>query len=477
VGDDGETALAVVDDDGPGVARDVTRSERRRRRSLNRLQRTTGPSSNADDNVNEEDDEDDEENEVADTSVVAASQPAAASASIVANDAESKVWRSTRERTKTNRLSPTFKPQKRSDRDTNNNSSSSSSSSKRQRTINSSKSATSAFEQQWENRYELLVEYKSTHGTCAMPASYKVTTAAEGEEGEGGEGGAEVVVLLGRWLENQKAFHKKGKLLSERYERLINIGVDFGEDIPPITSTKTPTPPSMSSKPMTKKGDETMDAITTPTTTATKTEGFSPNKLEERWKKNLKLYIRGNNYSNDDDETQHKRWIENQRLAYRAGTLTNDRHVQLTNANFDFGSSKVDKWNANYSNLLSYQKLNNGSCNVPLHHVQYPKLGKWVRKQRTLNKNNTLLIDRYDRLNAIGFWNNTSASSSGEEGNENEGQQGKWKERKDTVAASSPSRVQKKKKKSSSKAMSSPITRQVAAVSSPARRSVMSLDF
>jgi hypothetical protein len=470
VGDDGETALAAVDDDGTGVARDVTRSERRRRRSLNRLQRTTGPSSDADDNVNEEDDdnEDDEENEVADNSVAAASQPAAASASIAANDAESnKVWRSGRERTKTNRLSPTFKPQKRSDRDTNNNSSSSSSSSKRQRTINSSKSATSAFEQQWENRYELLVEYKSTHGTCAMPASYKVTTAAEGEEGEGGEGGAEVVVLLGRWLENQKAFHKKGKLLSDRYERLINIGVDFGEDTPPITSTKTPTPPSKSNKPTTKKGD----AITAPTTTAPKT-GFSPNKLDERWEKNLKLYIRGNS----NDET-HKRWIENQRLAYRAGTLSNDRHVQLTNANFDFGSSKADKWNAHYSNLLSYQKINNGSCNVPLHHVQYPKLGKWVRKQRTLNKNNTLLIDRYDRLNAIGFWNNTSASSSGEEGNENEGQQGKRKERKDTVVASSPSRVQKKKKKSSSKAMSSPITRQLAAVSSPARRSVMSLDF
>jgi hypothetical protein len=327
-----------------------------------------------------------------------------------------------------------------------------------------------------------------------MPASYKVTTtAAAGEEG-GGEGGAEVVILLGRWLENQKAFHKKGKLLSDRYERLINIGVDFGEDTPPITSTKTPTPPSKSNKPTTKKGD----AITTPTTIASKTAGFSPNKLEERWEKNLKLYIRGNS---NDDETQHKRWIENQRLAYRAGTLSNDRHVQLTNANFDFGSSKVDKWNAHYSNLLSYQKINNGSCNVPLHHVQYPKLGKWVRKQRTLNKNNTLLIDRYDRLNAIGFWNNTSASLSpedrdgdgGEDGggqrgydDENEGQQGQNKKKKRkaigaaAAAASSPSssRVQqKKKKKSSSNAMSSQTTRQLATVSSPARRSVMSLDF
>jgi hypothetical protein len=452
---------------------------------LNRLhQRTTGPSSNADnDNVNVDDDEndDEEENEVADTSVAAASQPAAASASIAANGAESEVWRSGRERTKTNRLSPTFKPQKRSDRDTNNNSSSGN---KRQRTINSSKSVTSAFEQQWDHRYELLVEYKSMHGTCAMPASYQVTTtaAAVGEE----EGGSEVVVLLGRWLENQKAFHKKGKLLSERYERLINIGVDFGEDTPPITSTMTPSPPSMSNKSMTKKGH----AITTPTATASKTAGFSPNKLEERWEKNLKLYIRGNS----NDET-HKRWIENQRLAYRSGTLSNDRHVQLTNANFDFGSSKGDKWNVHMSNLISYQKSNNGSCNVPLHHVQYPKLGKWVRKQRTSNKNNTLLIDRYDRLNAIGFWNNTSASSPGDRDgdggdggggqrgydDENEGQQEQNNNKKrkaiGAAAASSPSISSTKKTKSSSTKLTIPTTRQLAAVSSPARRSVMSLDF
>ena len=388
-----ETAAAVVDDDGgPGVARD----ERRRRRSLNRLQRTTGPSSNEDD-----DDDEEEENEVADASVVAASQPAAAS---TAANAESS-WRSSgRERTMTNRLSPTFKPQKRSDRGANNDSS------KRQR-IESSKSSTSAFERQWDHRYELLVQYKSVHGNSAMPASYKVVvstmTEGRGGGGEEEEGEEEVVILLGRWLENQKAFHKKGKLLSNRYERLVNVGVDFGEDDTTThpSKTKTPSPPSKSNKPTPKKRE---GGATTATMTPSPSKTvFSP-KLEERWEKNLKLYIRG---KSNNDET-HKRWIENQRSAYRAGSLTNDRHAQLTNADFDFGLSKSDKWNVNMSNLISYQKSHNGSCNVPLHYIPYPKLGKWVRKQRTASKNNTLLKERYDRLNAIGFWNTSAASAS-----------------------------------------------------------------
>jgi hypothetical protein len=388
-GDETATAAAVVDDDGgPGVARD----ERRRRRSLSRLQRTTGPSSNEDD---DDDDDDDEENEVADASIVAASTAANAESS----------WRSSgRERTMTNRLSPTFKPQKRSDRGANNDSS------KRQR-IESSKSSTSAFERQWDHRYELLVQYKSVHGNSAMPASYKVvvSTMTEGRGGvEEEEGEEEVVILLGRWLENQKAFHKKGKLLSNRYERLVNVGVDFGEDDTTThpSKTKTPSPPSKSYKPTPKKregGSTTATMTPSPSKTV-----FSP-KLEERWEKNLKLYIRGSKSNNDET---HKRWIENQRSAYRAGTLTNDRHARLTNADFDFGLSKSDKWNVNMSNLISYQKSHNGSCNVPLHYIPYPKLGKWVRKQRTASKNNTLLEERYDRLNAIGFWNTLAASAS-----------------------------------------------------------------
>ncbi|KAL3822817.1 hypothetical protein ACHAXA_005982 [Cyclostephanos tholiformis] len=78
---------------------------------------------------------------------------------------------------------------------------------------------------QWDEKYDLLVRYKLTHGDCAMPASYKTTTA-EGGHGGGGEG---TTILLGKWLENQKASHKRGKLPPERYARLRTIGVDFGK--------------------------------------------------------------------------------------------------------------------------------------------------------------------------------------------------------------------------------------------------------
>jgi hypothetical protein len=78
---------------------------------------------------------------------------------------------------------------------------------------------------QWDERLDLLARYKLEHGDCAMPHSYK-TTAAEG--GDGGSG--ETMVLLGRWLENQKASHRRGKLLPQRYERLSALGVVFGEE-------------------------------------------------------------------------------------------------------------------------------------------------------------------------------------------------------------------------------------------------------
>jgi len=75
---------------------------------------------------------------------------------------------------------------------------------------------------QWDERLDLLARYKLEHGDCAMPHSYK-TTAADGGSGE-------TTVLLGRWLENQKASHRRGKLLPGRYERLSALGVVFGEE-------------------------------------------------------------------------------------------------------------------------------------------------------------------------------------------------------------------------------------------------------
>ena len=83
-----------------------------------------------------------------------------------------------------------------------------------------------ALARQWDERLDLLARYKLERGDCAIPHSYKTTTAAEGGDGCSGE----TTVLLGRWLENQKASHRRGKLLPERYERLSALGVVFGEE-------------------------------------------------------------------------------------------------------------------------------------------------------------------------------------------------------------------------------------------------------
>ena len=87
---------------------------------------------------------------------------------------------------------------------------------------NSNGDSSGVLARQWDERLDLLARYKLEHGDCAMPHSYK-TTAADGGLGE-------TTVLLGRWLENQKASHRRGKLLPGRYERLSALGVVFGEE-------------------------------------------------------------------------------------------------------------------------------------------------------------------------------------------------------------------------------------------------------
>ena len=62
----------------------------------------------------------------------------------------------------------------------------------------------------WMNKYNLLVKFKEREGHCKVPQGHK----------EGGEN-------LGKWMAGQKQMLRKGRLDSERCQKLVELGVEW----------------------------------------------------------------------------------------------------------------------------------------------------------------------------------------------------------------------------------------------------------
>eukprot|EP00579_Thalassiosira_antarctica_P031831 CAMPEP_0201996616 /NCGR_PEP_ID=MMETSP0905-20130828/3777_1 /ASSEMBLY_ACC=CAM_ASM_000554 /TAXON_ID=420261 /ORGANISM="Thalassiosira antarctica, Strain CCMP982" /LENGTH=86 /DNA_ID=CAMNT_0048552063 /DNA_START=103 /DNA_END=360 /DNA_ORIENTATION=+ len=69
-----------------------------------------------------------------------------------------------------------------------------------------------AYEKEWNEKYDLLVEYKKEHGHCNVPTKDIIN----GHK-------------LGRWVDNQRRLYNKGTLLHDRLHRLNEIGFNWGK--------------------------------------------------------------------------------------------------------------------------------------------------------------------------------------------------------------------------------------------------------
>ncbi|EJK61851.1 hypothetical protein THAOC_17581, partial [Thalassiosira oceanica] len=102
------------------------------------------------------------------------------------------------------------------------------------------------------------------------------------------------------------------------------------------------------------------------------------------------------------DQGQLGTWVNNQRSAYNANSLAQDRIVRLNNIGFKW-ATKVEAptvpWETRFDELVRY-KAKHGDCNVPRRQGQ---LGTWVSHQRTAYMAGSLGQDRIVRLNNIGF--------------------------------------------------------------------------
>ena len=130
------------------------------------------------------------------------------------------------------------------------------------------------------------------------------------------------------------------------------------------------------------------------------------NKQDEKWNARLKelLQYKSEHGNCNVPVRQGKlgRWVNRQRSAYMADSLAQDRIDRLNSIGFKWALKSPGStvpWETRLEELINY-KAKHGECNVP---QKQGKLGTWVGSQRTAYRAGSLLQDRIDRLDSIGF--------------------------------------------------------------------------
>jgi hypothetical protein len=148
-----------------------------------------------------------------------------------------------------------------------------------------------AYVEAWKEHIEDLKQFVMEFGHANVPACYAATTS------------------LGKWCENQRGAHKRGELPQERIDELKEIGFEFEP------------PPSQQ-----------------------KYTSYAYNSQWDRRLKQLAEYKA--EFGNCDVPTKYEtdpqfgKWVENQKYAYKKGTLEKERVERLKELEFNFGRRK-----------------------------------------------------------------------------------------------------------------------------------------
>jgi len=225
---------------------------------------------------------------------------------------------------------------------------------------------------EWENKFEILCQYKSINGDANVPNSY-VTT----------EG-----VKLGTWVSSQRGLHRKNQLSTTRISLFDSISFEWD----PIAN-----------------------------------EWKNKFMLLQKYKSN-----NGNTNVVQSHVTKEGvkigTWVNTQRCLHRKNQLSTTRISMLDSISFDWDllikkreklqkpkvrSPVMDKfsneWENKFESLQQYKSIN-GNTNVPSSHstTEGVKLGAWVIAQRCIHRRNQLLPNRISMLDSISFdWDPT----------------------------------------------------------------------
>lgn len=187
---------------------------------------------------------------------------------------------------------------------------------------------------------------------------------------------------LRNWIRYQRTLYNKKQLKEDRTQKLISVGYSFERQNKTVSS-------------------ETKEKI------AAK---FWEKKFEE-----LQTFLVQNTsltgIENLEDKQSLWRWIKKVIREYKKGTLPTDKVLQLTGINFDFKYQsqrkrekkiKPDFWETRFEEFKKFYEQR-GSFYISFKEEGFRKLACWLRKQKSLYKQNLLLEERKNKFISLGF--------------------------------------------------------------------------
>eukprot|EP00579_Thalassiosira_antarctica_P005289 CAMPEP_0201902528 /NCGR_PEP_ID=MMETSP0902-20130614/55000_1 /ASSEMBLY_ACC=CAM_ASM_000551 /TAXON_ID=420261 /ORGANISM="Thalassiosira antarctica, Strain CCMP982" /LENGTH=497 /DNA_ID=CAMNT_0048436531 /DNA_START=126 /DNA_END=1616 /DNA_ORIENTATION=+ len=205
----------------------------------------------------------------------------------------------------------------------------------------------------WNEKYDLLVEYKQEHGHCNVPQSGIFNSQN-----------------LGSWVDTQRRSYRKGTLLHDRLVRLNEIGFNWSVyDVMGRTMC-----------------------------------------VRVSWEEQFKQLVKFKGKHGHCNVTQRYldnpslgKWVNEQRRGYKGKKLEKDRIDRLNGIGFTW--DRRPNWEERFKQLEEF-KEEHGHCIVPRKYLNNPSLGTWVNEQRQCYRGKggkKLEKDRIDRLNGMGF--------------------------------------------------------------------------
>lgn len=198
----------------------------------------------------------------------------------------------------------------------------------------------------WEERFQLLIEYKKKHKTTNVNL---------------------LTPVLGTWTQWQRRLYRHGKLSKERFDRLKWIGFD----------------PSYNQKQAEQR------------------------RLDNAWEL---IFNRLVAYKNKHNTTVIPiktpilgKWSERQRILFYHGQLSMERTERLNSIDFEWWGARGSRtnWMEMYNRLVAYKKEFK-TTDVP-YRTPDNTLGPWVYAQRSMYKMGKLDPKNTARLESIGF--------------------------------------------------------------------------
>ena len=168
----------------------------------------------------------------------------------------------------------------------------------------------------------------------------------------------------------------------------------------------------------------TMTSLPSPSENNTKTSQSadlgksSPIPWEERFRQLVKFKkMHGHCNVTTSNNPVLGRWVKRQRGRKKMGKLTSNQLFLLEFVGFSWGKplegrSMVQNnyilWEQRFMELVEYKRIY-GHCHVPVRFPSNPALGRWARRQRQYKKDGTLLEERMNRLDSIGFFQDAAS--------------------------------------------------------------------